>query len=262
LLVPTPFYHLWLTEDLLQHSDLPAEIHELLEQQRAAFLLGNTAPDVQTISGQPRLATHFFSLPILPGSPYAWQAMLASYPLLAQPDRLPAPQAAFLAGYLCHLQADWYWITDIFAPVFGSGAKWLAFKQRLYLHNVLRAHLDRHIFSDLTPATGDYLSHALPQDWLPFVEDRHLCQWRDWLAEQLCPGCEPQTVTVFAARHGLPEEDFNLLLASEERLEEEIFSHLPRGRLEDYRKRLVAANICLLTSYITGQNVGRRRLFR
>lgn len=253
--MPTPFYHLWVAEELLQHPDLPAEIHELLGQQRAAFMLGNTAPDVQTISGQLRVATHFFDLPILPDSPHAWQLMLASYPRLAQADRLPAPQAAFLVGYLCHLQADWLWITDIFTPIFGPGVNWLTFKQRLYLHNVLRAYLDRQILPDLLPATGDYLSHATPQDWLPFVEDRHLCQWRDWLAEQLCPGCEPQTVTVFAVRHGLPEEDFYLLLASEEKLEEEIFTHLPRRRLGDYRNRLVEANLYLLASYLTGQAV-------
>jgi hypothetical protein len=253
--VPTPFYHLWVAEDLLQHPDLPDEILKRLGQQRSAFMLGSTAPDVQTISGQPRRVTHFFELPVLPTSPQPWQVMLATYPHLAQVGKLPEPQVAFLAGYLCHLRADWLWIKGIFTPAFGLGVNWLSFKQRLYLHNVLRAYLDQQILPALPPTTADYLSHTIPQDWLPFVKDRYLCQWRDWLAEQLCPGCEPQTVTVFAARHGLPVEDFHRLLDSEERLDEEIFTHLPRMRLDDYKKQMVDANVRLLKSYLTGQAI-------
>lgn len=104
--MPTPFYHLGVAEDLLNHPGLSSGVGHTLRQQRPAFLLGNTAPDVQTVSGQERQDTHFFDLPITPGTPTPWNRFLTDFPSLAQPNRLPADQAAFLAGYLCHLQAE------------------------------------------------------------------------------------------------------------------------------------------------------------
>ncbi len=244
--MPTPFYHLWVAEDLLLHPDLPAEFQERLGLQRSAFLLGSTAPDVQTISGQSRQATHFFTLPIFSHSKPAWEKMLDVHPELTQTDRLSDSRIAFLAGYLCHLQADWLWITNIFTPVFGPRSDWLTFKNRLYLHNVLRSYLDLELQPDLSPSLSDDLLNAIPQDWLPFVDDRHLCQWRDLLVGQLCSGCESQTVAVFATRQGLPVEDFYYMLDSEERMDEEVFVHLPRHRLNEYRDKVVEANVHLM----------------
>jgi hypothetical protein len=204
------------------------------------------------MSGQERQATHFFDLPILASAPLAWEKMLMRYPSLAQAARMPADQAAFVAGYLCHLQADWMWITDIFAPVFGPWSHWQDFRQRLYLHNVLRAYLDRQILEGLPEHTGSDLGRALPKAWLPFVEDRHLYHWRDFLADQLLPGATVQTVEVFAARQGVPAETYYLLLNSEERMEQEIFIHLPRQSLLSYRQRLLVANGHLLQAYLLG----------
>ncbi|MFQ5410084.1 MAG: hypothetical protein ACE5FI_16875, partial [Anaerolineales bacterium] len=62
--MPTPFYHLALAEALLADDKLPTDTRQLLAAQRPAFLFGHTAPDVQTVSGQLREATHFFSIPL------------------------------------------------------------------------------------------------------------------------------------------------------------------------------------------------------
>ncbi len=151
--MPTPFYHLSVAEDLLRRSELPAGNLKLLLEYRPAFLLGNTAPDVQTVSGQARQATHFFEVPILPGTQPAWEKVLALQPSLARSWQSPEG-AAFISGYLCHLQADWQWVVEIFSPVFGPGAGWMTFRRRLYLHNVLRAYLDQQIFDQLHPRAG------------------------------------------------------------------------------------------------------------
>lgn len=62
--MPTPFYHLKSAEDFLSGHYLPKPLQLFLMEQRAAFLFGNVAPDVQVISGQARSSTHFFELPI------------------------------------------------------------------------------------------------------------------------------------------------------------------------------------------------------
>jgi hypothetical protein len=250
LIVPTPFYHLSVAEDLLQRPDLPTGVRDFLNHYRPEFLFGNTAPDVQTISGQPRPATHFFDVPILPGASAAWDAILAAHPQLAETLRLNESQAAFLAGYLCHLQADWMWVLDIFLPIFGPWNSWRTLKQRLYLHNVLRAYLDRQILDGLQSQVDGDLDAAHPMHWLPFVEDLYLLKWRNLLARQLHPGAAAQTVEVFAARQGIDPYAFYRLLESEDRLDREIFSKLPRQELDRYRQRLIDENVRLLNQYL------------
>ena len=78
--------------------------------------------------------------------------MLRAYPGLGHPAS--DAQAAFLAGYICHLQADWLWVNQIFEPIFGHSCTWGDHPQRLYIHNVLRAYLDRLILAELPAETG------------------------------------------------------------------------------------------------------------
>src|SRR5438094_833706 len=121
--MPTPFTHLAAADELLARPELAPDVKADLRAELPAFLFGNTAPDVQTISGQPREATHFFQVP-LQGAPPAGRQMLGSFPALAARAALPAAQAAFVAGYLAHLVFDQIWIRDIFEPFFGEAAAW------------------------------------------------------------------------------------------------------------------------------------------
>src|SRR5882672_1297239 len=132
--MPTPFTHLLAGAELLEAPGLPADARDALQTEYPAFLFGNTAPDVQTISGQPREATHFFSVP-LDGAPPAGPQMLARYPALAVRSAMPPAQAAFVAGYLAHLVFDQLWVRDLFEPFFGEMPAWGTFRERLFLHN-------------------------------------------------------------------------------------------------------------------------------
>jgi hypothetical protein len=251
--VPTPFYHLSVAETLLIHPDLSRAVRSALAREQSAFLFGNTAPDVQVVSGQKRHATHFFTLPIRPESATPWKQLFSAHPALAHPAGLSGAQAAFLAGYLCHLQADWYWIQLIFFPIFGPECSWGSFPERLYLHNVLRSYLDMQVLPELRARIADRLKSVRPQNWLPFVEDRHLLEWRDFLALQLEPGAAARTVEVFAARQGISPEEFYSLLESEERMEKQVFSHLPRRLLKVFRQQLVELNLRSLESFYKGK---------
>ena len=252
--VPTPFYHLDIAENLLANPALANPVKKLLWEQRSAFLLGNTAPDVQVVSRQERQATHFFNLPVRADAQPPWERLLKTHPSLAQPARIPAAQAAFIAGYLCHLQADWLWIVDIFAPVFGPDCRWETFSQRLYLHNVLRAYLDRQVTPALPADTAECLKGIRPDHWLPFVQDVHISSWRDYLAGQLEPGAAAETVEVFASRQGLSPTEFYQLIESEERMEQEVFIYLPRSKLKTYQQYLIESNLGLLQAYFDPQN--------
>lgn len=250
--MPTPFYHLSIAQELLDHPGLPGNLRLALSEQRGAFLLGNTAPDVQVVSGQNREATHFFTLPVPPNAMPPWEQIFREHPSLADPENFSRARSAFLAGYLLHLQADWLWVKDIFIPVFGPDNAWETFRYRLYLHNVLRAYLDRQILSDLPARTGQLLQQVELQGWLPFVGDQHLRAWQDHLAEQLQPGADIQTVEVFASRQGISPARYYQLLESETRMDEEVFSRIPRRRLLEYRLQLLEANLELLQSYLSG----------
>jgi len=248
--VPTPFYHLNLAESLLNRHELPGEVHQFLHTSACAFLFGNTAPDVQVVSGQPRQQTHFFNLPIRVEDPPAWELMLSNYPCLAEPQGLPATQVAFLAGYLCHLQADWYWVKEIFAPVFGPTCSWGTFRERLYLYNVLRAYLAMHILPELHSGMDACLGAVQPDGWLPFVDDHYLVQWRDLLFPQLQPGAATQTVKVFSTRQGISALEFHDLLESEERMQEEVFVHLPLEKVERVHQTILVENSRLISDYL------------
>lgn len=247
--MPTPFYHLSVADELLRRPELPPRVSYFLNRYPLDFWFGNTAPDLQTVSGQDRQVTHFFDLPVRPGDPGPWERMLLAHPALARPLIGGPEKAAFLAGYLCHLQADWRWVLQIFGPVFGPWTGWGTLEQRLYLHNVLRAYLDAQILPGL-PSDLASIAQVEPQRWLPFASDTALRQWRDVLAGQLSPGAAVRTVEVFAARQGVAPEQYYQLLNSKERLDREVFSRVPLQALQDFRRQLLDENITLLSAYL------------
>lgn len=253
--MPTPFYHLSLAQEIGEHPALNSNMRSLLQTQKSAFLLGNTAPDVQVLSGQKREATHFFSVPI----PHVWQVpwhhMLNEHPELNKPTDLSPTRAAFIAGYLCHLQADWIWVTNIFQPIFGPDQSWETFSKRLYLHNVLRAYLDVKVLKHLPADVPEQLRLAHPDKWVPFVQDELLINWRDFLCDQLQPGERIRTVEVFASRQGVDPEEFHAILRSEVRMDDNIFMYLTRQELDTYREILITQNVDLLDGYLNNRTV-------
>lgn len=249
--MPTPFYHLAVAHQVLQRQDLSPPAAQVLQRYASAFLLGNTAPDVQTVSGQPRQETHFFELPVDAQDRDPWEVMFGEHPSLRRLGQIEPGRAAFIAGYASHLLADWMWVKILFNPVFGHDVTWGSLSERLYLHNVLRAYLDFQILpgliKDFPPQYR--MEHLQPRGWLPFVQDVHLEQWRDYLCGQLKPGAAMQTVEVFAARQGIPAEQYYRLLNSENLMQREVFARLPYQSLLDYRRQLVDQNVQLLNHW-------------
>jgi hypothetical protein len=247
--MPTPFNHLRAARDLW--PGLSADLRRALEREWPAFLLGNIAPDVQTVSGQTREATHFFTVP-LNRRPPAWQVMLTQHPTLADPRRLPVAQAAFLLGYLAHLEYDVLWVRDVFEPVFGPERTWGTFAERIYLHNALRAFWDAADLAALPAGVGRELGGAVPRGWLPFVRDADLAHWRDEVAVQLHPGVAARTAAVFAERMGVAVEPFARLVASPEAMRQRVFAHYSVDQLNGYRTNALAQSVHRLGAYWAG----------
>jgi hypothetical protein len=86
-------------------------------------------------------------------------------------------------------------------------------------HNALRVVLDRRAFDRILAARGAIAAlrgiepGAGPIDWLPFVSDAVLREWRDWLVAQLDAPDQVATMTVFAERMGVPVERMSAQVA-------------------------------------------------
>lgn len=247
--MPTPFYHLSIACEILEHPSLDPKIRSILKLHASEFLFGKTAPDVQVVSRQAREDTHFFTVPPEDSLP-AWKRLMAAHPSLARSSGLPTRQAVFMAGYICHLQADQQWIVDLFLPVFGPDARWADFRQRLYFHNVLRAYLDQQVVAALPEDIAMQLQNSSPDNWLPFVEDNYLIDWQNFVSEQLQPGAEIKTAEVFAERQGVSPEEITNIVESESSMDEMIFSQLPRQRLSEFRETLLVKNLHLIEEYL------------
>jgi hypothetical protein len=176
--------------------------------------------------------------------------MFSRFPQIADPEQMDPAHASFISGYICHLQADIIWITDLFVPYFLPRITRNYRKKVGYLHNVLRAYLDERILAELREDIGGCLSSVDPGGWLPFVDDSWVYKWRDFLSAQLMPGAETKTVEVFAQRSGVPVDEFSALLHDDARMEKEVFTFVPREVLIEYRDKLVSANLTLLAGYL------------
>lgn len=248
--MPTPFYHLNVAESLQEHTGIFSGIRDLIGTYRSTFLFGHVAPDVQVISEQSRESTHFYNLPIESDDLVPWERMLNTYSSLSNGGTWDPEQSVFVAGYLCHLQADWLWVKQIFEPYFGPGSNWKTFRERLYLHNVLRSYLDYQVLESLRIETCSELAQVNPKPWLPFVEVSHLEAWREFLANQLKPGAPIQTVEVFASRQGISAENYYQLLHAEDEMQHQVFDYLPREFLKVYWRELLIENVNLLNGYL------------
>ena len=247
--MPTPVMHLALAEELLCKGDLAPAVHRLLTQQRGPFLLGNTAPDVQTVSGQTRDETHFYSIPRTTDRP-AHETLFAAHPKVAWARLLPPAQAAFVAGYIAHLALDELWLDDIFLRYFGGQQDWGTWPERSFLHNVLRTWMDRRDLQQLNGTVAMALRKAEPRGWLPFVEDVHLEAWRDWLAKQLGPGRNLQTAEVFAQRMGVPVAEVEAVLRSPQQMDARVFGRTSLAELESFHDVGYERSVAFIDWYI------------
>ena len=96
---------------------------------------------------------------------------------------------------------------------------------------------------------GAALATATPIEWLPFTADRYLRQWRDSLAEQFHPGANIRTVEIFSGRGGVAPEEFQRVLDSPAEMDNRIFAHAPRDKIEKFYRDGYEQMAQLITEY-------------
>lgn len=210
-------------------------------------MLGHTAPDVRTVSGHSREACHFYTVPRT-SDRRAHKALFDAHPSLECASLLSRPRAAFVTGYIAHLLLDELWLDEVFQS-FVQG-DWGSMGERLFLHNVLRMWVDRRAQEALNGDVRRLLGSAEPCDWLSFVDDGHLCLWRDWLVEQLAPDHGMETVEVLAGRMGVSPAEIEAVVRSPEEMERQVFRHVPRSALRDFQERGYAQSVALVDGYL------------
>lgn len=210
-------------------------------------MLGHTAPDVKTVSGQKREESHFYTIPRTSDRP-AYLVLFDTHPELAGADALSPARTAFLAGYVAHLLLDELWLDDVFQRYFLQD--WGPLEERLFLHNVLRTWVDLRHQATLDGTMAQALEQAEPDDWLPFVDDEYLRGWRDWLVAQLAAGYRMETAKVLADRMGVPAAEVKAVVQSPEEMKRRVFQHFPRSALETFQESGYRQSVMLVEWYV------------
>ena len=229
--MPNAQTHLASVWTLLAQPPIRAAFPWLGEQRvRSAFLLGAISPDVRAVTGQPREETHFFDSPM--GETVGHTLLLRRWPGLSDATRLDREHAAFVAGYLTHLIMDETWVEMIvMRGLFVEGLTWDTEHPNWGLYGLLMTYLEYRAAERLPAEVVDLLAAAEPHGWLPFVEDRHLVDWRQHVVDIIRRGGPRLISRMFAHTNGMSTDELEALVLSEERMAEEVFCVIPREQL-------------------------------
>ena len=236
--MPTPFTHLKLAQCLLVDAALPGAMRAALTSQRPAFQLGCIIADARVTGGLGREVTHFYQL----GEPISecpWRVMFADYPSLL--PALDAAHLAFLAGYVAHLALDEYWAMNMVRPHIWE-RQWdiQDLREKLFALHLILTVMDERDQSQLAAWQADSLAQCQPREWLPFMADETLRDWRDFVAAQLAPGGESQTLAIFSQRLRCDAGEVRRILDEPALLRANLWRHIEPALLADVENRAYA----------------------
>ena len=158
----------------------------IIDNERGAYYMGATGPDMHILSGSKRHSSHFFDLDCIEDQNCV-EAFFDTYPELRDSKALSPGTAAFVGGYLTHLVIDEIWITDIYRPFFGPQSSLGGDAQANIIDRVLQYDMDlqrrqeREVMAEIRAALL-----ASPMDvQVKFVDNATLQRWRDVAADML-----------------------------------------------------------------------------
>lgn len=223
-----------------------APYRELIQSQWGAFLLGNIAPDARVSSGIRRADTHFFEYgPVI--DPPALQAMLQTFPALVQV--MPDAQKAFLAGYTAHLAMDEVWCTDMLYPHFTK--LWDGNFSSFTMLHVCLGWLDARDRATLPESQYPALASATPSEWLPFIPDAALVEWRDVVASQIAPGGKSRSLEILGQRVKMNEAELREFIESEKAMNDYLWHNIPHSVIEANDQHMYEAARANILTYLS-----------
>lgn len=248
--MPTPFSHLAVAQRLLVDPVVSDHHRALLNRQRPAFLLGSIAADARVEAGTPRAATHFYHYVQEMDDTPPWRVMMETHPNLWTPK--DEAHAAFIAGYVHHLAMDEIWSRRMVAPHFVGGL-WGDKHQRFVMLHVILIVMDERDEKKLEAWQAEALGHAVPRQWLKFLPDANLTNWRDLIYQQIAQGGHSQTLEIFGSRAGLTPLELRALLDSPRRMDEALWQHISQAYLAEVEVEMYAHCVSQLTHYLDGR---------
>jgi Zinc dependent phospholipase C len=222
--------HLAFAQRMAADNALPMDVQTLIQTEPGAFLLGNIAPDARVSSGIRRADTHFFEyMPKVDPSPVT--TMLTRFPELCRSVVTSPAFAAFLMGYTAHLAMDLVWCEQLLFPQFMHG--WPDDTLSFHMLHMLLAHLDERDYQLLNRAVQyPALAQATPDNWLPFMPDSALIDWRDLIAEQVAPTGKSLTTTILGQRIKMNGSEMQAFLDDPAKMDASLWHNLPRAIVE------------------------------
>ncbi len=226
--MPTPFTHLQTAQRLLLDEQIPAHIRAAIALQKPAFLLGNIAADARTNGDLTRESTHFYSYD-RGITEHPWRVMVQQNPTLNQPTTLA--QQAFIAGYVAHLSIDESWSLEMLGPHFAR-REWGNHQFRFLMLHIVLIYMDERDYHALESWQQPNLAAAVPGNWLPFMPDRILVDWRNFISQQLYPVGSSQTLEVLGKRINKQPHELRAILDSAERMNTDLWGNIPRDQFD------------------------------
>jgi hypothetical protein len=206
--VPHLAFHMSVARELAEEMQ-----SAIIDADRGAYYLGSTGPDMHILSRTDRLSSHFFNLDCLDNQDSV-ELFFEAHEELRDDRALPAPTAAFVAGYVTHLVTDEIWITDIYRPFFGPASTLAGDARANVMDRLLQYDMDMERRRE-SEAMADIRAHLLASAVdvrVDFLDQHALRHWRDVVADMLArpPSWDffPRVASRFLAYAGIstPEE--------------------------------------------------------
>ena len=106
--------------------------------------------------------------------------------------------------------------------------------------HILLIFMDERDRAQLDESLSAAMRAAEPENWLPFLSDTAIRQWRDIIAPQIAPGGISETLDIYGARLGKTPDDLRAILNSPARMQAELWANVPPGdvaAVEDHINR-------------------------
>jgi hypothetical protein len=230
--------------------------HPTLEDNRGAFYMGSTGPDMHILEGRRRSASHFFELDEM-HEQNSVETFFEAYPELRKARELSGGAPAFVAGYLTHLVIDEIWITEIYRPFFGPASPLGGDPRANIMDRVLQYDMDLQRRSR-TEVTREIRRVLLESDLdldLSFVDCATLRRWRDVAAEMLGRPPSWDRFRYLAGRFLLSagidtEEKLEEFLKTVPDLLTEAKEHVTETRMNDSYQKMTLLSLETLRGYL------------
>jgi hypothetical protein len=140
----------------------------------------------------------------------------------------------FVAAYVAHLATDEHWSRYMLKPHFGDSEWGNNIRWRFFVLNLLMITLDERDLRTLTYEQAQVMKRCRPQEWLPFIPDDILVEWRDFVGNQI-PDAS-LTLEVLSERVDKTVEELRILVDTPTKMQSYLWNNVPRETLAQIEK--------------------------